>query len=150
MTPDPAMGIPFNDRTTERDEKALEEIKKTLEFLNTHHRKKKPIPSAYVRSPAFDLVPIVDLSSITARWDDKVVWELPAKEANRGAAHRQWGGVGYPADESLRIEDFEEKTHIDRDAASIKELEVDLHNIKTRAAKDLAGSGVRPRLRTRE
>ncbi|RYP04519.1 hypothetical protein DL765_010161 [Monosporascus sp. GIB2] len=59
-----------------------------------------------------------------------------------GAYHYSWSNIGYPCDESLVVNEFEEDTHIDVDSPWVARLSRDIVDIKTRFSREIADDGV--------
>ncbi|KAH9908621.1 hypothetical protein F4778DRAFT_776908 [Xylariomycetidae sp. FL2044] len=58
-----------------------------------------------------------------------------------GAKQKSWGNIGFPHDQSLELEDFEEDTRIDRSEPHIGQLAKAISLIQTRPAGDIVGVG---------
>ncbi|RYO93573.1 hypothetical protein DL766_003945 [Monosporascus sp. MC13-8B] len=64
------------------------------------------------------------------------------KDPVTGAYHHSWSNIGYPYDESLAVNEFEEDTHIAVDSPWVARLPRDIVGIKTRFPREIADDRV--------
>lgn len=59
-----------------------------------------------------------------------------------GGSQYSWSNIGFPEDESLIVNDFEQDTHIDKQTLFVAELTQDITDIRMRAAGTIADGGL--------
>jgi len=152
QTPYP-MGTVYQQRSYEKDQKALERAKKSLGKIEGRRKTKDqerdevydddqdiemhdlPEDGETITSMQLTSAPSIDLQM---RYDEKAEWELNEEARKAGAVRYAWSGVGFPGDESICIENFEAQTHIDNENFLIKQLGQDILDIKNIPAEKIA------------
>jgi len=152
QTPYP-MGTVYQQRSDEKDQKALERAKKSLGKIEGRRKTKDqerdevydddqdiemhdlPEDGETITSMQLTSAPSIDLQM---RYDEKAEWELNEEARKAGAVRYAWSGMGFPGDKSICIENFEAQTHIDNENFLIKQLGQDILDIKNIPAEKIA------------
>jgi len=167
QTPYP-MGTVYQQRSYEKDQKALERAKKSLGKIEGRRKTKDqerdevydngdddediemhdlPEDGEIITSMQPTSAPSIELQM---RYDEKAKWELDEEASKAGAIRFAWIGVGFPADESICIENFESQSRIDNEDFLVKQLGQDILISKTYPRKRLQTANLsRPKLTTR-
>jgi hypothetical protein len=152
QTPYP-MGTVYQQRSDEKDQKALERAKKSLGKIEGRRKTKDqerdevydddediemhdlPEDGETITSMQPTSAPSIDFQM---RYDEKAEWQLDEEARKAGAIHYAWSGVGFPGDESICIENFESQTRIDNEDFLVKQLGQDILDIKNKPAEKIA------------
>jgi hypothetical protein len=117
-----SMGTKYEERNETKDKKALEKAKKSLGKIEGRRKTKDqetdefydddedieihdlPEDGQIITSMQPTSAPNIELQM---RYDEKAKWELDEEASKACAIRWAWSGVGFPADESICIENFE-------------------------------------------
>ncbi|KAE9363316.1 hypothetical protein N431DRAFT_475473 [Stipitochalara longipes BDJ] len=117
------------DEGNSEGELGEEDIEVTTETLDDKYQ-----------TDAEDDTPLVHLE-LQPVYDDLGDWRKEQDHPDGGKQY-EWSGIGYPEDEYLCVEDFEDETFIDRAKPSVVELVNDLLDIKNRSTAEIADNGI--------
>lgn len=131
----PGWRIP--ERTREKDSLALIQARKAHKATQAKRLKDKRLKDDKAKKPPVIVTPYdeefthpynpssLDLGILY----DESLYELPS-DHDPLAVHPKGSGVGFPNDESLSLEDFEDETHINHEDPDIIQLAEDLRDIQ--------------------
>ncbi|KAI0004347.1 hypothetical protein F4779DRAFT_74933 [Xylariaceae sp. FL0662B] len=80
------------------------------------------------------ILPLNSMYDGTGKWPKK-------NDPVKGARQYSWSNIGFPENDDLVLEDYEEYTHIDKENSAIIELAQDIVNIQKKPAREIADEG---------
>lgn len=136
---------PLQDRNSENDAEALRIANMAYEIKKSKRMTKSKMEAGLKLEQTASLdenngdetLPLTNLP-LRSLYDGFGSWPLEGKDR---ALQPSWGGIGYPEDTSLVVENFEHLTHIDRNRDSVKQLANDVLAAVYKASSEIPVGG---------